>query len=92
MARAYCTVSLKFLIAGLRVEACLMHKSIIHLKTKENLKMLSLLTSLLKALTKPEDGNFLLLYFVIQCPVSNAVTSARDSWHYKRGYKNVAER
>lgn len=42
-----------------------MHKSIIHLKTKENLKMLSLLTSLLKALTKQEDGNFLPLCDII---------------------------
>lgn len=30
--------------------------------------MLSLLTSLLKALTKPEDGNFLPLYYVILLP------------------------
>lgn len=38
-----------------------MPKSITHLRTKENLKMRFLLTSLLKALTKPEDGNSLLL-------------------------------
>lgn len=36
-----------------------MHKSIIHLRTEKNLKMPFLLTSLLKALTKPEDGNIL---------------------------------
>lgn len=57
--KVYCIVFQKFLTVGLKVEACLMPKYIIHLKRRENLRMLFLLTLLLKALTKPEDGKYL---------------------------------
>lgn len=45
-----------------------MPRSIIHLRTGKNLKMLFLLTSLRKALIKPEDGNFL-FHYVVQCRI-----------------------
>lgn len=50
---------LKCLTAGLKVAACLTHRSITLLKTSGSLRILSQQTSLLKALTRPEDGKLI---------------------------------
>ncbi len=55
-----CSQELMYLIVVFAV--CLMHNSTIHLRTRRSLKTTSQLTSLQKALTKPEDGKIFVLF------------------------------